>query len=364
MVSYDGNLTITGSADVFDTIANATQIEITGLSLLDGHRTVTVYPDTNSIVFASYHSKGATTYLIDPETGQYLIDPETGDFIIASEGGIPPGDYTVTIIAIIGITYESSCTITVAAGTFCRECQDTANAAALASAQSQAEECIEEDPSILYRNSDIEYTATCPAGQYGEYTATVTYNTYTSTVSQQDADQKALNAAIFEAISQIECVVPPACQWFETDLFDEGTTTSESGSLENSGDSITGTATATVTSGRYEFFKKFEFYHIGAAISIDVEFDVTVLSPVSGLTGVYSGCGCAMYFNEVLEDDISIRTDNSSTGTQTKSFSLPETSVPIKVWLDFGCGVVNPSGTPYSGNCSFTATIENLPCTA
>jgi hypothetical protein len=205
VVSYDGNLTITGSDGAFDDLEGATQVLFSGFSLFDGYRTVTVDVETNTIVIAAYHSKGQTIYAIDPETGDYLLDPETGDFIIVSEGLVPPGQYTIDITAVIGTTSDPDCSITVPAGTYCDECQDTANAKALASAQAQAEECIEDDPSLLYRNSDIEYTAQCPANSYGEYESTVAYNTYTSLVSQKDADQKALNSAIFEALTEISC---------------------------------------------------------------------------------------------------------------------------------------------------------------
>lgn len=369
MVSYDGNLTITGSADVFDTIANATQIEITGLSLLDGHRTVTVYPETNSIAFAIYHSKGATTYLIDPETGEYLIDPETGDFIIASEGGIPPGDYTVTIVAIIGTTSEPSCTITVSAGEFCCECQDAADAAALDSAQSQAEECIEEDLSLLYRNSDIEYTATCPAGQYGEYEATVAYNTYTSTVSQQDADQKALNAAIFEAVSSIVCSdVPPEeqCSWGGETLdvtngstFTGTTSSSAAGvgfSLDIDGN-IAGTTTALYNTS--ELTRSLIFSKDPGAISGTIDFNVSVISTDSLL-------GFAAFGFTIYEDGIATQTVIRPGYTYPAgNYSIPYTiqSSTVDVEIKVGAAVYSQKvGGSFTGEVQLTGTITSTPC--
>jgi hypothetical protein len=133
VVSYDGNLTITGSDGAFDDLEGATQVLFSGFSLFDGYRTVTVDVETNTIVIAAYHSKGQTIYAIDPETGDYLLDPETGDFIIVSEGLVPPGQYTIDITAVIGTTSDPDCSITVPAGTYCDECQDTANAKALRS---------------------------------------------------------------------------------------------------------------------------------------------------------------------------------------------------------------------------------------
>lgn len=77
--------------------------------------------------------------------------------------------------------------------------QDDADAKALTAAQA-ALECEE----ILYWNT--EQTATCPSGDCGD-PVTIAANEYSSTISQEDADSKALAAAeaALECVSSVFC---------------------------------------------------------------------------------------------------------------------------------------------------------------
>lgn len=84
--------------------------------------------------------------------------------------------------------------------------QADADALALAAAQEQAEDQI----SCIYWNAEQTYEATCAEGQTGDpVEKTVAAHTYSSTISQVDADEKALNEAKRQAMSELSCSGPP-----------------------------------------------------------------------------------------------------------------------------------------------------------
>lgn len=71
----------------------------------------------------------------------------------------------------------------------------------------QYELVVENPPSdTLFRNSEQSYTATCPFDELGNPVTVVTPAfSFLSTVSQQDADEQALNVARDSALSQLVC---------------------------------------------------------------------------------------------------------------------------------------------------------------
>jgi uncharacterized protein DUF5977 len=71
--------------------------------------------------------------------------------------------------------------------------------AAYIEAEQQCRNCV----STVYLNTVQRYTAACPSG--GTYTATVAAGTYSSTISQPDANQQALAAATTLALENLGC---------------------------------------------------------------------------------------------------------------------------------------------------------------
>lgn len=71
----------------------------------------------------------------------------------------------------------------------------------------QYELVVENPPSdTLFRNSEQSYTATCPFDELGNPVTVVTPAfSFLSTLSQQDADEQALNVARDSALSQLVC---------------------------------------------------------------------------------------------------------------------------------------------------------------
>lgn len=92
--------------------------------------------------------------------------------------------------------------VTVPAGTVTSTVSKAdANAKALALAQSQASDKL----ACKFWNAPQTYTATCPNNQAITNTQTVAAHTYSSTLSQADADQQALTAATNAANNAINC---------------------------------------------------------------------------------------------------------------------------------------------------------------
>lgn len=120
-----------------------------------------------------------TTYWNVAMTATAACDTEEG-------APIPVGNpVTVTTPA---NTYSSTISQTAA--------NDIAYAAALASARSQRQ--------CTYGNKEVSYTASCPSGSTGaDVTVTIAAGTYTSTLSQQAADDLATAAATNQAIQEV-----------------------------------------------------------------------------------------------------------------------------------------------------------------
>lgn len=80
--------------------------------------------------------------------------------------------------------------------------QEAANAAARELARDQARSQL----SCTYWNKAQSATANCPAGSSGDaVTKTVAARTYSSQISEADADQQAINAAYDQAAAELEC---------------------------------------------------------------------------------------------------------------------------------------------------------------
>jgi len=94
-------------------------------------------------------------------------------------------------------------TVNIPAGQFTSTIsQAEADAQALAAAQAQAQSLL----SCTFWNSAQTYTAVCPAGQTGaSVTKTVAAHTFSSTLSQADADAQALNSATLQANAALVC---------------------------------------------------------------------------------------------------------------------------------------------------------------
>jgi len=105
----------------------------------------------------------------------------------------------------------SPVTVNIAAGQFSSIIsQADADAQALAAATAAAESQIH----CTFLNTQQQYTATCPQGTTGTpVTKTVAAGAYTSTISQSDADQKALTDATNQANAALTCNVPPTVFW-------------------------------------------------------------------------------------------------------------------------------------------------------
>lgn len=74
--------------------------------------------------------------------------------------------------------------------------------AAYNEAEQRCRNCVE----TVYINTQQRYTAACPDGSIGEsVTVTIAAGTYSSTISQTDADAQALAAATSQAIAQLSC---------------------------------------------------------------------------------------------------------------------------------------------------------------
>lgn len=106
----------------------------------------------------------------------------------------------------------SPVTIVVAAGTFTSTIsQADADAQALTSATNQANAQLV----CTFQNTQQSFTATCPAGKTGApVTKTVAAGTFSSTVSQSDADAQALAAATNQALAALTCT--PAAPVFQS----------------------------------------------------------------------------------------------------------------------------------------------------
>lgn len=94
-------------------------------------------------------------------------------------------------------------TATIPAGRFSSTVsQAAADAAALAAAQSLAESQL----TCTYRNAEQSYTAVCPEGTSGsEVTETISAGSYSSSISQETANALALAAAQTQAEAQLSC---------------------------------------------------------------------------------------------------------------------------------------------------------------
>lgn len=108
----------------------------------------------------------------------------------------------------------SPVTVTVEAGTVTSTLSKAeANALALAQATATAIEQL----ACTYWNSEQSFTAECPDGQTGDdVTITVAAHTYSSDISQADADTKALNAAKAEAEGDLICDGGPVVLYLNT----------------------------------------------------------------------------------------------------------------------------------------------------
>ena len=102
-------------------------------------------------------------------------------------------------------------TVTVPADSFSSTVsQADADSRALGSALAQAQATC----SCTYLNAEQSYTATCPGTTTGDpVTATIAAGSYTSTISQADADSQALVAARNSANSQLSCAGEPPLFW-------------------------------------------------------------------------------------------------------------------------------------------------------
>jgi hypothetical protein len=104
--------------------------------------------------------------------------------------------------------YGPSVTVLVSSGSFSAATLEEANDLALAFATSQATAALVCND--LYTNTEQSFTADCES-EYGEgwfgsdVTITVPAGSYFSSVSQEEADQLALDAATSEAVSQLAC---------------------------------------------------------------------------------------------------------------------------------------------------------------
>jgi hypothetical protein len=365
VTTFDGNLTITGSAGAFDDLEGATQVLISGLGALDGWRTVTVDIEANTITLAAYHSVGTTVYATD-EFGAIATD-ELGAYLTLSEGLVAAGEYTLDLDAVIGTTFAASCSATVPANTYYRECQSSADAYALAKATEEATACIADDPSILYRNSKVSYTANCPANQYGSYTAEVAYNSYTSETSQRDADQKALSAAIVEAITGLTCETDPsACSWSnEVVLLTDGSTfegtSSSSASLADSELNVSGRIYGTTTSlyNTEEIQRRITFTKSVGVISGTIDFTVSELDEVSGAG--FSGFGFSIYEDGVLRESAIRTSDTYGPGSYSIPYSVLSATVDVEIRIGAALYSSN-SGGDFTGSVAFTSSITGTPC--
>jgi hypothetical protein len=110
----------------------------------------------------------------------------------------------------------NSVTVNIPANTYSSNVsQADANQQALSAAQSQAES--EMSGNCTWSNSPQSFTATCPSGQTGTpVTITIPAGQYTSTISQQDANNQALTAATNQANSDLICDGQGATVYYNT----------------------------------------------------------------------------------------------------------------------------------------------------
>jgi hypothetical protein len=366
-VSFDGYLTLTGADGAFDDLERATQMLLDGLGGLDGWRSIVVDVDANTITIEPYHSCGRTVYATD-ELGQIVTD-ELGNLLTISTGCVAPGTYTVDITATIGRTHTDSCTRSVPPDTYFRECQADADAYALEKATEAAEACIAEDTALLYRNSEMAHTAYCPVGLFGSSSSTVAYNTYTSEISQRDADNKARTAAIAEAVSSLICSTEEEagpCSWSGEQLsvtsgstFAGSRSSSASGlnfSLEISGQ-ITGTTAEPFNTAEVERY--LEFTKDPGGISGTIEFDVAFMQKTAG-------AGFVAFGWTIEEDGVVTDTDIRPTasfgpGTYSIPYSISPGTVTVRITVGAACYSPKTGGDA-TGEVSLTGSITGTPC--
>lgn len=102
----------------------------------------------------------------------------------------------------------SPVTITIPANTYSSSVSKAAaNALALAAAATEAENQLE----CTWWNKEIEYTAECPDGTVGaSVTKTVAAHTFSSTISQEQADKDAKDKAKYDAEQELVCDAAPS----------------------------------------------------------------------------------------------------------------------------------------------------------
>jgi len=123
-------------------------------------------------------SGGQTTYLNTPQSFTAVCQGSPTPDGIPQTVNIPAGQFTSVIS------------------------QADADAQALASAQAQAQALLV----CTFWNAEQSYTASCPSGQTGTpVTKTVSQHTFSSDLSQSDANSKALNSAKTQAQTELVC---------------------------------------------------------------------------------------------------------------------------------------------------------------
>lgn len=122
-----------------------------------------------------------------PNTPTFTNDQQSATAYCTGGTGAPQPDGSPKTVIVPAGTYTSTVS------------KEDANAQALAAAQSQAAAQLQ----CTYWNSEQTYTAVCQADNTKNVTKTIAAKTYSSTLSQADADAQALNAAKVAANAEL-----------------------------------------------------------------------------------------------------------------------------------------------------------------
>lgn len=143
--------------------------------------------DANATAKAQAQAQAQAQLVCTPVVASFTNDAQTATLACQGSAGAPAPD-------------GAPVTVTIPAGTVTGASKAEANANALALAQTQAADQLH----CTYWNSAQSYTATCPNDSQTS-TVTIAQHTYSSTISQADADAKALAAATTQAQGNLSC---------------------------------------------------------------------------------------------------------------------------------------------------------------